>query len=70
MKNFKLPQVGLRIAAASGDRAGDGGNACRRPCIAKDVVHEKFTVAKITGYPASLTGVGLIENTTPCRRKK
>lgn len=22
----------------------DGGNACRKPCIAKDIVHEKFTV--------------------------
>ncbi len=22
----------------------DGGNACRRPCIAKDIVHEKFKV--------------------------
>ena len=26
----------------------DGGNACRRPCIAKDIVHEKFTVAAQT----------------------
>ena len=22
----------------------DGGDACRRPCVAKDIVHEKFTV--------------------------
>jgi len=22
----------------------DGGNACRKPCIAKDIVHEKFKV--------------------------
>ena len=26
----------------------DGGNACRKPCIAKDIVHEKFTVADTT----------------------
>ena len=26
----------------------DGGNACRKPCIAKDIVHEKFTVANKT----------------------
>ena len=26
----------------------DGGNACRRPCIAKDIVHEKFTVSDKT----------------------
>jgi len=26
----------------------DGGNACRKPCIAKDIVHEKFTVAAQT----------------------
>lgn len=26
----------------------DGGNACRKPCIAKDIVHEKFTVAQNT----------------------
>ena len=26
----------------------DGGNACRKPCIAKDIVHEKFTVADKT----------------------
>ena len=115
----------------------DGGNACRKPCIAKDIVHEKFTVsaqtvsaqdrlnclfgfiadavcgqgpflnatakakngayanacdaakcdqvvgakykvttedyfvfkkvkAEITGYPATLSGVELIENKTPC----
>ena len=25
-------------------RQNDGGNACRKPCIAKDIVHEKFTV--------------------------
>ena len=26
----------------------DGGNACRRPCIAKDIVHEKFEVSDKT----------------------
>ena len=26
----------------------DGGNACRKPCIAKDIVHEKFTVSDKT----------------------
>lgn len=143
--------VGIVIAAVAcgcvSVNQNDGGNACRRPCIAKDIVHEKFTVsdktvsaednlnclfglicwgstathiadavcgqntfvpnaldkakngayanacdaakcdqivgakykittkdyfvfkqlkAEITGYPASLTGVELIENKTPC----
>ena len=26
----------------------DGGSACRKPCIATDIVHEKFTVADQT----------------------
>jgi len=26
----------------------DGGNACRKPCIAKDIVHEQFKVEKET----------------------
>jgi len=26
----------------------DGGNACRKPCIAKDIVHEKFSVGAQT----------------------
>lgn len=26
----------------------DGGCACRKPCVAKDIVHEKFTVAPNT----------------------
>ena len=41
--------VGVAIAAAAcgcvSVNQNDGGNACRRPCIAKDIVHEKFTVA-------------------------
>ena len=145
--------IGAAIAALAcgcvSVRQNDGGNACRKPCIAKDIVHEKFTVsdktvtandqinclfgfiswgstathfaeavcgqgpfinavakakngayanacdaakcdqvvaakykvttedyfvfkkinAKITGYPASLTGVELIENKTPCACK-
>ena len=145
--------IGAAIAALAcgciSVRQNDGGNACRKPCIAKDIVHEKFTVsdktvsakdkinclfgficwgssathiadavcgqgpfmnavarakngayanacdaakcdqvvgakykvttedyfvfkkidAEITGYPASLTGVELIENKTPCACK-
>ena len=41
--------VAAAIAAAAcgcvSVNQNDGGNACRRPCIAKDIVHEKFTVA-------------------------
>lgn len=29
-------------------KQNDGGNACRRPCIAKDIVHEKFAVDQKT----------------------
>lgn len=145
--------IGATIAALAcgcvSVRQNDGGNACRTPCIAKDIVHEKFAVsdktisaqdkinclfgiicwgssathfsdavcgqgpfldavamakngayanacdaakcdqvvgarykvttedyfvfqkinAEITGYPASLTGVELIENKTPCACK-
>ena len=46
----------LRMAAAVAAGAcgcvsvnqNDGGNACRKPCIAKDIVHEKFTVSDKT----------------------
>lgn len=42
--------VGLSLAAVAcgcvSVNQNDGGNACRRPCIAKDIVHEKFTVGK------------------------
>ena len=38
--------VAAAIAAAAcgcvSVNQNDGGNACRRPCIAKDIVHEKF----------------------------
>jgi len=148
---MKKLMVGAVVAAIAcgcvSVNQNDGGNACRKPCIAKDIVHEKFTVsdktvsavdninclfgficwgssathiadavcsgtsilpscldkakngayanacdaakcdqimaakykvttedyfvfkkykAEITGYPATLTGVELIENKTPC----
>ena len=48
-KEMKKILVGVAIAAAAcgcvSVNQNDGGNACRRPCIAKDIVHEKFTVA-------------------------
>lgn len=40
------------IAAIAGGcisvNQNDGGNACRKPCIAKDIVHEKFTMSDKT----------------------
>ena len=44
--------IGAAIAALAcgcvSVRQNDGGNACRKPCIAKDIVHEKFTVSDKT----------------------
>ena len=44
--------VGLSLAAVAcgcvSVNQNDGGSACRKPCIARDIVHEKFTVAKDT----------------------
>ena len=40
--------VSLLFAGCISVNQNDGGNACRKPCIAKDIVHEKFTVAKNT----------------------
>ena len=44
--------VGAAVAAIAcgcvSVNQNDGGNACRRPCIAKDIVHEKFTVGQKT----------------------
>ena len=49
---MKKLMIGAAIAAIAcgciSVNQNDGGNACRRPCIAKDIVHEKFTVAKNT----------------------
>ena len=44
--------IGAAIAAIAcgciSVNQNDGGNACRRPCIAKDIVHEKYSVEKNT----------------------
>ena len=44
--------IGATIAALAcgcvSVRQNDGGNACRTPCIAKDIVHEKFAVSDKT----------------------
>lgn len=40
--------VSLLFAGCISVNQNDGGNACRKPCIAKDIVHEKFTVAQNT----------------------
>ena len=44
--------VGAAVAAIAcgcvSVNQNDGGNACRRPCIAMDIVHEKFTVDQKT----------------------
>ena len=49
---MKKLMIGAAIAAIAcgcvSVNQNDGGNACRKPCIAKDIVHEKFTVAKNT----------------------
>ena len=49
---MKKLMIGAAIAAIAcgciSVNQNDGGNACRRPCIAKDIVHEKFTVAQNT----------------------
>ena len=49
---MKKLMIGAAIAAVAcgciSVNQNDGGNACRRPCIAKDIVHEKFTVAQNT----------------------
>ena len=49
---MKKLMIGAAIAAIAcgcvSVNQNDGGNACRRPCIAKDIVHEKFSVAKNT----------------------
>lgn len=46
---MKKIMIGAVIAAVAcgcvSVNKNDGGNACRRPCIAKDIVHEKFTVS-------------------------
>ena len=46
---MKKLMIGAAIAAIAcgciSVNQNDGGNACRKPCIAKDIVHEKFTVA-------------------------
>lgn len=47
----KLMMVAAVAALACGCvsvHQNDGGNDCRKPCIAKDIVHEKFTVADQT----------------------
>ena len=49
---MKKIMIGAAIAAIAcgciSVNQNDGGSACRRPCIARDIVHEKFTVAKDT----------------------
>ena len=49
---MKKLMIGAAIAAIAcgciSVNQNDGGNACRTPCIAKDIVHEKYTVAKNT----------------------
>ena len=49
---MKKTLIGAVIAAIAcgciSVNQNDGGNACRKPCIAKDIVHEKFTVAAQT----------------------
>jgi len=51
-KTMKKLMVGAVVAAIAcgcvSVNQNDGGNACRRPCIAKDIVHEKFTVSDKT----------------------
>ena len=49
---MKKLMIGAAIAAIAcgciSVNQNDGGNACRKPLMAKDIVHEKFTVAKNT----------------------
>ena len=49
---MKKLMIGAAIAAIAcgciSVNQNDGGNACRRPCIAKDIVHEKYSVEKNT----------------------
>ena len=49
---MKKLMIGAAIAAIAcgcvSVNQNDGGSACRKPCIAKDIVHEKFTVATNT----------------------
>ena len=49
---MKKLMVGAVVAAIAcgcvSVNQNDGGNACRKPCIAKDIVHEKFTVGDKT----------------------
>lgn len=49
MKKLMIGAVVAAIACGCVSvNQNDGGNACRKPCIAKDIVHEKFTVADKT----------------------
>ena len=49
---MKKLMIGAVVAAVAcgcvSVNQNDGGNACRKPCIAKDIVHEKFTVGDKT----------------------
>ena len=49
---MKKLMIGAVVAAVAcgcvSVNQNDGGNACRKPCIAKDIVHEKFTVSDKT----------------------
>ena len=49
---MKKLMIGAAIAAIAcgcvSVNQNDGGNACRRPCVAKDIVHEKYSVEKDT----------------------
>ena len=49
---MKKLMIGAAIAAIAcgciSVNQNDGGNACRKPCIAKDIVHEKYSVEKNT----------------------
>ena len=49
---MKKLMIGAVVAAVAcgcvSVNQNDGGDACRRPCVAKDIVHEKFTVADKT----------------------
>lgn len=48
MKKLMLISLAALAAGCIAVNQNDGGNSCRKPCIAKDIVHEKFTVSSDT----------------------
>ena len=48
MKKLMLISLAALAAGCISVNQNDGGNACRKPCIAKDIVHEKFAVSQDT----------------------